>query len=382
MEAKKTEFPQREHVAVTVLKIIFLLICVVLAGIHIKDELDYRKIYEQTTENALNYIRNKYDFEAEIVIAPDKNSREWTDESHYVLLKMKYGGKEFAVQVNKYKDNTKYVDSYQADEIKAAAKEYLSELFPDGTIVEFEYSDTNSYFFDTADDYFDGENIAEILKNSNGYIEMVFADRTFSEEDIEKLPDGFSTELISFVSEKRKDEFLSLKGDGLYYYSNYNLFAPYINDHIGRRNNTITEVDIQLTELDEFKYVYFARGDFFEFPKSDKNAGFEYAEHGEINDAYKRADEEQWLTKPLSKEYYLDFIPSAVWIYYPLDKLSGYDLEDIGLAMFDHGGGINCRNILRAEICGEYAVFRIGPGDDCYFMFIDTSGLGEYPPIS
>ena len=378
-ETSKTEFPPKERIISAVLGIVLLLICAVLAGIWIKDELNYRKIYEQTAENALGYIQNKYGFEAKIINAPDKNSYEWSENSSFIRLIMKYGEKEFTVQADKYKGGAECVDSYQTDEIRAAAEEYLSELFPDGTIVQFDYSDIRSNYLNTARDYFDGGNIEGILENSDGYIEMVFAGRELSEEDIGKLPKNFNAELTSFTDEKRRYEFLSRESSG-YKYGNYTLFAPYISSHIGRENNEINASRIEFTAFDEFMYAHIA--EYYEFPRSDNRAEFEYAEYGEINEAFRRGEEEQWLSKPLSEEYYLKFIPNGVQIYYPLDKLGGYDLENISLAMFDHGGGIYCRDMLRGEICGEYAVFRIRPGDDCYFMFVDTSGLGEYPPVS
>lgn len=49
------------------------------------------------------------------------------------------------------------------------------------------------------------------------------------------------------------------------------------------------------------------------------------------------------------------------------------------LAWFSAGGMSNNRNNTKAEICGDYAVYRMPFGED-YFMFVDIGGYGEYVP--
>lgn len=72
-----------------------------------------------------------------------------------------------------------------------------------------------------------------------------------------------------------------------------------------------------------------------------------------------------------------------VCIYYPLDKLEGRDIDRIGAAWCGRSHvPWDDRGIARAEIYGDYAVFRIcfGSEEDIMFMLVDNTGQEEYIP--
>ena len=138
-----------------------------------------------------------------------------------------------------------------------------------------------------------------------------------------------------------------------------------------------------MQNCDEFEYAYFpVELMALETQQDDIQPVRTYEEsklRGRLLEIYTNYGEEKWLNKPLSDEYYFDGIYGDVYIYYPLDKLDGYDLNSVGLAWFSAGGMSNNRNITKAEICGDYAVYRMPFGED-YFMFVDIGGYGEYVP--
>ena len=68
-----------------------------------------------------------------------------------------------------------------------------------------------------------------------------------------------------------------------------------------------------------------------------------------------------------------------MWIYYPLEKLDGYDIEKVGLAWFSAGGMSDNHNIEKARVCGDYAVFNMPYGED-YFRLVYSENLAEYEP--
>lgn len=360
-------------------KIVLLILLVLELCFIIKEELEYKRVYKQVTTNVTEYIRNKYGFEVEPVDLPGKKSGFWSEDRSYRMMTMQYNDKVFKV----YSDDTdnSYWDNYQSEEITAAAETYIMENLPEGKIVRMKYYDERCGYYCFEDAYYDGKNIEQILSGCNVVLEMVFVGKEFSEEDISWLSEG-KIKFTSFDTVEHRDEFLQkLSGESLdneYNYNDYQKYAPYITDYIGREKGEITRLDIKILEADEFEYAYFPV-EWRTFAKSEDKIHVETNKINTIESAYSRCNEEKWLSKPLSKEYRFNAPYGDVWIYYPLEKLDAYEIGNIGVAWFSEGGMSNCRDIARAEICGEYAVFHMPYGED-YFMLVDTTGLGEYVP--
>jgi len=360
-------------------KIVILILSVLELGFSIKEGVEYKRVYKQVTTNVTEYLRNKYGFEAEPVDLPGKNSGFWSEDRRYRMMTMQYNDSVFKV----YSDDAdnSYWDNYQSEEITAAIETYITKKMPEGKIVKMKYYDEQCRYYCFEDVYYDGKNIEQVLSGCKVVLEMVFVGKEFSKEDISWLSEG-EIKFTSFDTVEHRDEFLQKMSkkspDNEYNYNDYQKYAPYITDYIGRVNGEITRLDIKILEADEFEYAYFP-AEWRTFAKSEDKIHVETNKFNEIKPAYARCNEEKWLRKPLSKEYCFNVSYGDVWIYYPLEKLDVHDLENIGVAWFDVGGGANCRDIARAERCGEYAVFHMPYGVD-YFMLVDTTGLGEYVP--
>ncbi len=332
--------------------------------------------FEQASENAVRYVREKYGFDAEVIGTRDGWS--YGDDMKNMGLKMKYGDKEFYVFASCTEESSKACDDYQWDEISAAVESYVNEALPGGKIVCLNLSESQFLEF-LMYTYFDGNNIEQILSSCDGRIEMVFADTDFSESDMpQKLYDlGITPEFTSFDTLEHMDEFLD-RIENNNNYKHYQLFAPYITDHISIDDGKTERLDLHFMQTDDFEYCYFP-AEWNSFSESSDKVKVEPSNKGKLGEIFGKYSEEYALAKPLSKEYYFDGIYGDLRIFIPLERLSGYDLEKVGVAWFSASGIYNDRDISRAEICGNYAVFNLPFGEDS-FMLVDNSGQEEYVP--
>lgn len=339
-------------------------------------EVDYRNKYNNVKENAVNYIRNKYGFDAEIVEVTKKDSFQWEDSNEYVDVKMQYNNKDFWVFADKVKGSSNCVDGYQFEEIQQAAKEYVNKKFPDGDVTYLSWIDPNHRlpFLCVTDTYFDGSNIEEILKSGKASVKIVFTNRSFTEADLEILPDCFyNTELISFDTNESKNEFLNkrdVNGDLLKKY------APHISDYLKKYDEEITEFDINLFETEDFFYLCFPSNTEFHKPEYIE---LNEIDSGTIKSLFAEYKDESWLNKTISKEYSKS---SCQWIYYPVEKLKENNIETIGAAWYSFSGSVwysnpnystSAHGIEPAKIYGDYAVFNL-PFYSDYFTIVDITG--------
>ncbi|MGN0684169.1 MAG: hypothetical protein ACI4JY_10880 [Oscillospiraceae bacterium] len=334
---------------------------------------------------AERYISEKYGFEADSIEPDDVKYVSFVDGDNFLLaFKAAKDGKEFYIFTENSEDKTVCYDNYQWEEISAAAEKYISDNFPNGHITYLQFA-CEDFFFNTfmdRDRYFDGENAAAFLEKCRGHIIMMCYDTEFSQSEIESIIPigGINIEFTSFDTKAHLDEYfnsLTERYSSLYYSKELEKYAPYITDYIKTDKNEVSGYDITILENDEFRYAYFPVEPRKLVTRADITA--EPVEKSKVTEIFTKYGEENSLGKPLSKEYFFDSIYGDVWVYYPLEKLNGYDIENVGLAWFSAGGMSNNHNIEKAQICGDYAVFNMPFGED-YFMLVVTSELGEYVP--
>lgn len=376
----------RTIIYVTIVFIIILSVCGVKYGVKYYYLHKNDKEITFAAAAAEQYISEKYGFKAESFEQNDDALYPtwFNDDDYMVSFKARHDGRDFHVVYEKYGDQTVCSDDYQWEEIYSAAEKYACESFPKGKVIKMRLSLSSSYFYYLMDkdSFFNGENITDILKKSSGQLKMVFYDTKFSQSEIEKVfpTDRFAVEFASFDTWEHLDEYYNSKnGYNSYsdFYRGLEKYAPYITDYIKSDNDGVSGYDITILENNEFRYAY--------FPVEPRklvtrtNITAESVEKSTLTEIFTSYGEERWLDKPISKEYYFDSGYGDVWVYYPLKKLEGYDLENVGLAWFSSGGMSNNHNIEKAQICGDYAVFNMPFGED-YFMLVVTSGLEEYVP--
>ncbi len=368
--------------ASTICIIIVLIINLTAFSIKLYEKYEKKKNIENAVQTAQNYLMDKYGFEADFIeVIGEKYDIDYAEDIG-IQLKMNYNGRDFYVA----DVSGKCCDDYQSEDISQALESYLCDNLPVGKIIETKLSyDTDTFYHYMAgkEDLFDGTNIEELLEKNRGRIAILFYDTSFSDNDFVEKLSGYDLNLYfaSFDTKEHLEDFLNLNSNNLplYNYTNYQSFAPYITDYYKKDSEGTERLDITLMETPEFKYAYFPT-EYRGYNKTCNDILAENAsEHSELKPFFERCEESSWISKPISEEYSFNSKFGDVWIYYPLDKLQGYDIEKVGLAWCSFGGMSNNRNIERAIICGNYAVFHMPYGEN-YFMLVDNSGQEEYIP--
>lgn len=352
----------------------------------------YRHKYDKdiafAKAEAETYLAEKYGFEDIILGRDEVYPTYFTDNNNFsTAFSANCGGEEFSVVFYKENGKAECFDNYQQEEIRAALEKYFCENFPKGSIISMYFSGKGVPYpyvgFMYKDAFFDGENIAGILSECQGKLEMAFYDTGFSQSDIEKIipkDSRLEAEFASFDTKELCDECVSEAKEQIRYTHFYLIlekYAPHLTDYIYIKNDGVNGLNVDIMENDEFLYAYFPVEPRKLATRTDIAA--EPVKTGKVTEIFTRYGEENYLGKQLSVEYYFDSIYGDVWIYYPLEKLDGYDIEKVGLAWFSAGGMSDNHNIEKARICGDYAVFNMPYGEDC-FRLVYSENLAEYEP--
>lgn len=147
-------------------------------------------------------------------------------------------------------------------------------------------------------------------------------------------------------------------------------YAPYITDRRKITKNGHFQSLYDLKSIDEFN-LYFCPD---EHGSGSKIIDIKQA--GSIFKNYKTRKIDSFLSKSLSEGYDIQTVSwGKVYIYYPLNKLEGHDLNDIGAAWF----GDRCYDIARPTVAGDYAVFELSEHAS-QFVITDTKGMETFTP--
>lgn len=403
----------KQNIAFKIILLAFLLACLACNLIPLLSRIHEREVYNkelaEASSQAVQYVCDKYGIEPELVdITEDswfaRNNRSPSKES---VIPMKANGREFYVQSDVWGENgIERADSYQWNEIEAAIASEIEKSVPGGETVDIYAYDklSNNSMFRLKyvfSEYYDGSNLEKLMKNSGGNVEMVFA----NVDDIDILGSGLceklrgwglTYKLTVFDTDERAREFAEnlrrLNEDHNYFlWSNfgnyaplYRIYAPYIIKsftYYSEEKGGEKTIGYELQSFDDFKYGYFPTH--LDNYTGSKSVGISYEKPGEmVNWLTKYFNEGDAVSKPLSKEYILENGYGEVLVYYPLEKFEGMDINKIGLMWCAMRSGVlNNRDMVRAEICGDYAVFLISaPGDDMSFMLVDLDGQEDYVP--
>ncbi|MCI6560105.1 MAG: hypothetical protein MR434_01660 [Ruminococcus sp.] len=363
-------------------------ICIVVAlfcmGVGFADKYKQKAQFKQASENAVRYISEKYGFDAEILgMTNDRYRWSFSKYSDEMELKMKYDDREFYVFAGRTKESSDCWDDYQSEEICSAAEKLLNENLPEGKILSLKLCDNDVYYYNLIKTYYDGTNLDEVLESCKGHIEMVLADTDLSDCEIADwfVEKEIFVRMTSFDTRERMEEFadrFDKNSTPQFNYTDYQKYAPYITDCLEIVDGEVTRLDIEMQKTNEFEYAYFPI-EWRTFSRNCRDVQAVPLDYDQLSKSFGYYDEQYCLSKPVSRQYSFDSSYGDVWIYYPLEKLKDYDLDKIGVAWYSCGGFSNNRDISRAEICGDYAVFHLPFGED-YFMLVDNSGQEEYIP--
>lgn len=372
---------KKRKIALTVFIIILVLLCGYKVFTILKEKHDTKVMYDFAYSNAQRNIRDKYGFDFELYESDwDKNANPDCAKLGCMWFTAKHDGREFQVISSCLAEDPVSLDDYQYDEIKSALLDEVSKELPGGKYVDCEIaqrSPWDTFFgFSAFNTFYDGNNLDEVLGNVFGNISAVFADTEFSNVPIADRLQALNIdfELTSFDTEEHLEEFCQKSSESyIDEYYRFKLFAPYITDHYEIKDGEVKRLDIKFQECGDFMYARFS--DHWDFPVSEET---EVKEQYFVSQNFEYYGEGEYVSKPITGEYY--FGSWNVYIYYPLEALKDYDLENIGVAWYSHSGQTNNRNIeKRITVCGDYAVFSL-PFGQISFMLVDTSDYEEYVP--
>ena len=368
-------------------------ICVKCKELH--DNIEKQKLHDAAAVSAQEYLQSKYGFTSTMSDETEYPMRqEGLLEKNVYEFSSEYNGRNFYVWVNKSDDNNiRYKDSYQFDDIYSDIESELKSEFPESFISYFWIGDNNEWdtnfsLYGGFAEYYNGDNLDELMKNGRGSVTMCIADATLENTAItQKLSDlNFSYCLTVFDNTEHLDEFekFSEKKSSVISYIWYEYAAPYITEHKDNFGGEEHKLNIDIKQCGEFSYAYLSNMD-FPFSESikppekvDTNTFINHFRY-ENSDVKKSYDEREYVDAPVSEAWKFEGGSEDVIIYYPLDKLGNHNIDDIGGAWFLYGGESNNRNIDNILVFGDYAVMHLGFGTR-EFMLVDTSGKDQYIP--
>ena len=328
----------------------------------VKNKAEAKKLHDAAAAQAQEYLQSKYGFDAPMSDESEYPLRQkWLLEESVYEFSSEYDGRKFTVWVNPSDgDNIRCKDSYQFDDMCAKFKDMIEAEFPKSYISDLWLGDndewkTGNSLYGGFSDYYDGTNFVEMIKkNGKGSITVCVAESSLE--------------------------------DSLNKFTEYKYAVPYITEHIDNLSGEKKKLAIDLKDCGEFKYAYLPveiRG----FPESEEtspptkmdlglfNMGFVWG-GSDYNSAY---DEREYIDTPVSDPWGFETRYGDVMVYYPLEKLKGHNIDDLGFAWRSYSGQTNNRNIEKLTVFGDYAVLRLAFGDT-RFMIVDMSGKDEYIP--
>lgn len=346
-----------------------------------------KSIIKDTEAYARRYIRDKYGF------SPDKVECSYQVSSilfgkdielskkESLDLEAEFNGKQFSLSAYDFNDDSVpvFYDNYQEDNIKNSLDTYLKEIEPECNVIEFKlYSSSISeseekLFMFGSDEKFDENESEQFIDNCSGYVELVVPEKSSSTKKLsEALSDhGIDCTLTNFDSTQNMYDFISKCSEKEQ--MPYSEYAPHITERI-TNNSSETQVISDYSALfdsGEFKYAYFANDDLL---RNTSAVLKPLTSSDVLEKALSGTDDEQYLKNPLTKIYINDnyvvnnIFPRAV-VYFPLENKSrSISIDKIAL--------ICCKidsedkpYILKAEKCGEYAVFDLPFGQNAFQIF-------------
>ncbi len=281
-------------------------------------------------ENAVNYVKEKYDINAEVYDAIlERNYGMFSSTpTSKVLVKMKYDNREFNVYIDGENANTDGYDDYQKDSINNAVKDIVGKqlfgvervIIEGGIMRGIEYDDIEKCCDVLYHEYFDGTNLREVLSDKNYDVYVAYIDK-----DLEKLSNAHFPELL-WKDDDRFDVTLNIISyrdrkayEQCYEYSFDPRYAIYIEQYCeftGTEKNRFEEYKLNRSG-DVYYYVEDGKADYVEVNRLLKSINAsDWDGHGAkdakvVSDAYSVCASE-------------DIGNVGVHIFFPVDKIKDY----------------------------------------------------------
>lgn len=235
----------KKYCVVTVLCSALVLL---FAGCYSPQERAQAKAYEkQGKKNAVNYIKEKYGFEAKATDAVCQRLGEFDPTpSESVFVTMEYDQRAFLVKIDGDVETTEGVDNYQCREIGAALEKKLEEvtgLTPEEVFAVYgvykEYGGVRDEKNGLVAPYFDGTNFSEVF--NDGYdrpsVVVSYINQELETIDVDAVKMAIGVEVLLFADYDSKEHYETImqpwyNAEGTPIDWDIERHIPYINEYL------------------------------------------------------------------------------------------------------------------------------------------------------
>ncbi|SDB07484.1 hypothetical protein SAMN02910298_00248 [Pseudobutyrivibrio sp. YE44] len=246
---------KKKLTVLTLILALFLCSCGYSAG----DFVTMKKYKVQGSDNAKNYIKEKYGFEAEVVDVdneypmggpiPDLTPMP----TGFVTVKMKYQGKEFNVEIAGNSKNTDGKDDYQKEEILSFLEEYIIDAYPTVDGVSFPSLEDEDTLFGP---YLTGDNFFDYIDEEDykSHIVLKLFNKDVKEFPIDQFRLDFPCDSLSVINYKDKSKMPN--PDRMGYFSAYEAAGvlPYISQYLYYEKNSVEDYEPEYFEVFSASY--------------------------------------------------------------------------------------------------------------------------------
>lgn len=337
-----------------------LLLVLLLTGcVYTYEEIKAMGQYKKQGEiNALNYVKEKYAFDATV----EKVVCERTDGggdpsppmSGKVYVTLKYNEKSFVVRISGEEVTTMGEDNYQYESIKAALEEKLYTITNLPAEELFLYYGNYSLASGMVDIYFDGNNLMEIIEKLYfpPSVVVTYINQDIPSIDREKVTEQTGIKDYLFVDYDSKEHYDTIKNPA----GDWEKNLLYVNQYLDMRGREDTYVRCEKLVTDGIVIIPEYAGQQVELKEKTDSSDDISDEHAMMM---------KYLNQQLAKEkkitlenpdkknqvygtYVLNTESESVNIYVPLDRLyiQDYNPEQLQFKFWNRGGRIHTNSTL------------------------------------
>lgn len=312
------------------LLLIFIMAAVTGCGYTIEEKKEMKRYEKQGRENAENYIKEKYGFNAEIkdLTCEKYNSGAVPDFSPSptgnVFVKMKYQGEEFSVFISGEKKNTDGIDNYQLPEITTALKQELDGIagyHAESVYVCYgENGSVNDEKNGMIHTFYDGENLAEILQDESSQMIVSYVDYPVDQIPVSEVSLKTGVDTMLFVDYENQQAYQSVR-------------QPYYNLGGWPIENGIED---QLYQLNGYRIVSVGEDNYMKCEKKIQDDIILITEKPEERVDLEKTvldSQDNWNgngfidAKQVADAYAIETGSEKVYVYFPVGKLNTKDVD-------------------------------------------------------
>jgi len=314
-----------------------------------EEKQEMKEYAEQGKSNALNYIKEKYGFDATVTEVKNDKFTSFLpelspDPTGDVFVTMEYNEKSFMVFVSGEEETTEGLDNYQLEEISSALQEKLyditglpiEELF----VCYGEFETMKNNLNGMINTYFDGENLSEIMEEEAEAAAVSYINQDVSAIDMDVVAEQTGILEYLFVDYTNKEQYASIKSPY------YNIAGSPIDSDVEDNMHCIN--GYRVTSVIEDAYVEYKKTIIDDIILITENPEAEVSiEKTTIDDASQWNGKGFINAKQIFDAYALHTDASKVYVFIPMDKFYTEGMKQVSMVkQFSNDGNVVYKNVL------------------------------------